>query len=193
MTSNSSDPDSLFVEQLLRAARTQIDDPRIRFSHVHHNGPSAITDDSARADVAESVATSAQARAWRDVQSLATELADLWRHSWLSDDTPNHAVVDFSERNGDVVPVLTATGLPRQHAALTSTGDRFLVKGWLPAEETASNHTQLEARRGERTMTVAISDARVTLTLDGQSLDNGGSTTELLQQLRHLPATITLP
>ncbi|MEE4025067.1 hypothetical protein V1Y59_18425 [Gordonia sp. PKS22-38] len=191
MMSHPRSQDEAFVAELLESARSRIADPRVRISHVHH--PEALpAESSTDAMAGEVAASSLAAKAWRDVGSLAAELAALWRHCRLSETLPNEVAVSFAKSNGGVVPVVTATGSTSDAAEeFAAVGDRLLVKGWIPDDDNA--RAELRAQNGERSLHLVHSAVgTISIRIVGEQFMFEESVDEVLGQLAHLPRAISL-
>lgn len=186
-------PDEDFVNDLLTAARDRISDPRVSITHVHHNSadmaPAASLDGHGQAG---SASDAALARAWRTIQSLATEFIALWQHTWISDEIPSAASVNFDANAGQVVARLSAQGAAHNSGELiASAADRLVVKGWFPQDDLMTP-TSLEAQREGRKLTITQANEVVVVTLQGKPLELDGDAQTYLSGLRNLPSSVAL-
>ncbi|MGV9710101.1 hypothetical protein ACWDTI_05505 [Gordonia sp. NPDC003424] len=180
MTASVPDPDAAFVDELLRTAAAELDDPRIRIAHVHHAGPPP-----AAAEPDEAVGQATSATAWRDVRELAEEFTSLWRHAWLSDTTPTHAELRFTAPgSGPARPVLRARAPRSGTVSAEQITDRLLVRGWI-TDEHSTEPGPIRASRGACTLLVTLGRDDIHVELTGPAFPDGTLTP-------HAPLTVEL-
>lgn len=157
-----ADDDGVFVDELLTAAKTVLDDPRIRVVHVRHAGPPPAGAPDAMPSADSTAMSLAQRAAWTQTRELATTLRDLWEHAWFPD-PPMVAGVRYLEDSVGLRVAVTGHSNTMEAIDVDTAADRLLVRGFLPDEQSAPGRIRAQRRGAE--LVVDASAGGVSMTL----------------------------